>query len=99
MPSREMRRMQQKVGADKKRAELRKSGPRKKGGGAPKRKRVTMSQFFKEVRAEMRKVSWPTRNEVASYTVVVLITMAITGTFVVLADVGFTRLVERLLLR
>jgi preprotein translocase subunit SecE len=93
-----MRRLQQKSGAEKRRTERRRT-PRKKGGGAPKRKRVTVAQFFKEVRAEMRKVSWPTRAEVVSYTVVVLITVTITGTFVVLADVGFTRLVEVLLLR
>ncbi len=94
MPSREMRRMQKKVGVEKKRAAMRKAAPKKKGAGAPKKKRVGLGQFFKEVRAEMRKVSWPTRNEVFSYTVVVIVVVAITTVFVVLADYGFSKLVH-----
>ncbi len=99
MPSREMRRMQKKVGVEKKRAAMRKSAPKKKGGGAPKRKRVGLGQFLKEVRTEMRKVSWPTRNEVFSYTVVVIVVVTITTVFVVLADYGFSKLVHYFIIK
>jgi len=94
VPSREMRRMQKKVGVEKKRAAMRKAAPKKKGGGAPKKKRVGLGQFLKEVRAEMRKVSWPARNEVLSYTVVVIVVVTITTVFVVLVDYGFSKLVH-----
>ena len=97
MPSREMRRIQRRVGAEKKRALMRKSATKKKSG--PKKKRITVSQFLKEVRAEMKKVSWPTRSEVVSYTVVVIITVTISCAFVLFADFAFSRLVKSLLFR
>jgi preprotein translocase subunit SecE len=36
--------------------------------------RTSPAQFLREVRSELRKVAWPGRREVASYTVVVLVT-------------------------
>lgn len=35
--------------------------------------RTSPGQFLKEVRSELRKVAWPNRKEVTSYTVVVLV--------------------------
>ncbi|MDD3718179.1 MAG: preprotein translocase subunit SecE [Actinomycetota bacterium] len=93
MPSREMRRMQQKLGMEKKREQLKKSrGGRKKSG--PKKQRVTVSQFLTEVRAEMKKVTWPTRDEVVSYTIVVMVTVVIMGGLIYFADILFTKLVD-----
>ena len=37
-------------------------------------KRTSPVEFIGEVRSELRKVAWPSRKEVASYTVVVLVT-------------------------
>jgi preprotein translocase subunit SecE len=34
-------------------------------------------QFLREVRSELRKVAWPNRKEVTSYTIVVLVTTAV----------------------
>ena len=98
MPSREMRRMQQKLGMEKKRAQLKKSGGggRKKSG--PKKQRVKVSQFLTEVRAEMKKVTWPTRDEVVSYTLVVLVTVVLMGGLVYFADILFTKLVDIIIL-
>jgi len=88
-----MRRMQQKLGMEKKRAQLKKAaGTRKKGG--PKKQRVTISQFLTEVKAEMKKVTWPTRDEVISYTIVVVVTVVIMGGLVYFADILFTKLVD-----
>ena len=39
--------------------------------------RTGPAQFLKEVRQELRKVNWPSRNEVLSYTAVVLVTTAV----------------------
>jgi preprotein translocase subunit SecE len=97
VPSREMRRMQQKLGMEKKRAQLKKSG----GGGkksGPKKQRVTISQFVTEVKAEMKKVTWPTRDEVVSYTIVVLVTVVLMGGMIYFADILFTKLVDIIIL-
>ncbi len=92
MPSREMRRAQQKLGMEKKREKLKKSRGGKKSG--PKKQRVTVSQFLTEVRAEMKKVTWPTRDEVVSYTIVVTVTTVLMGGLVYFADILFTKLVD-----
>jgi preprotein translocase subunit SecE len=42
--------------------------------------------FLVEVRAEMKKVTFPSRNEVVSTSIVVVITSAIFGVFLYLAD-------------
>jgi preprotein translocase subunit SecE len=44
------------------------------GGGGP-------LNFFREVSLEMKRVSWPTRSEVASTTIVVLIAVAFFGLY------------------
>jgi preprotein translocase subunit SecE len=41
---------------------------------APTRGRLRPFEYLREVRSELRKVSWPNRSEVVSYTLVVLIT-------------------------
>jgi preprotein translocase subunit SecE len=43
-------------------------------------------EFLSEVRAEMRKVSFPTRDEVVSTTIVVLITSFVFAVFLYAAD-------------
>jgi preprotein translocase subunit SecE len=43
-------------------------------------------EFLSEVRTEMRKVSFPTRDEVMGTTVVVVVTSVIFGIFLFLAD-------------
>jgi len=97
VPSREMRRMTQKLGMEKKRAQQKKAGGGRKKGG-PKKQRVTVSQFMTEVRAEMKKVTWPTRDEVVSYTLVVLVTVVLMGGLVYFADILFTKLVDIIIL-
>ena len=42
--------------------------------------------FFSEVRAEMQKVTWPTREELIGSTGVVLMTMFFLSTFIGIAD-------------
>ena len=43
-------------------------------------------EFLAEVRAEMRKVTFPTRDEVVGTTIVVLITSFVFATFLFIAD-------------
>jgi preprotein translocase subunit SecE len=50
-------------------------------------------QFFHDVRVEMKKVSWPTRDQMMAFTVVTLVTsIALTG-FVFALDFGLKELV------
>jgi preprotein translocase subunit SecE len=41
---------------------------------AEPRTRTGPAQFLREVRSELRKVAWPNRKELTSYTIVVLVT-------------------------
>ena len=43
-------------------------------------------KFFSEVRAEMQKVTWSTREEIMGSTAVVLMTMLILSTFIGISD-------------
>jgi len=45
-----------------------------------------VANFFREVRAEMQKVTWPTREELINSTAVVLVTMFILSTFIGVTD-------------
>jgi len=47
-------------------------------------------KFFREVRLEMRKVSWPNRQELITYTIVVIVTVVIVAAFTGLVDVIFS---------
>ena len=51
-----------------------------------KRERTSFPQFLREVRAELRKVAWPTRPEVRSYSILVLITVVIFTAMVTVLD-------------
>ena len=45
---------------------------RTQANNQPKRKRGSLKEYFKGVRLEMKKVIWPTRKDLGSYTAVVL---------------------------
>jgi preprotein translocase subunit SecE len=49
--------------------------------------KVSPFEFMKEVRAEIQKVTWPSRRETAITTAMVFVMASIAGVFFVLADV------------
>jgi len=49
-------------------------------------------QFLKEVRTELNKVSWPTKKELASYTGVVGLTVAVVCALIWICDTAFAKL-------
>lgn len=51
-------------------------------------------QFITNIIAELKKVTWPSRQEAIRLTIMVLIVCIVAGIFLGLADFGFTRLVE-----
>lgn len=59
--------------------------------GNPSNHRVV--RFLREVRQELGKVTWPTRREVITYSIVVVATVVVLGLFVFGLDFVFSRLV------
>jgi preprotein translocase subunit SecE len=54
----------------------------------PKKKKTSPAQFLKEVRAETRKITWPTRKETWITTVMVAIMVGLAALFFALVDAG-----------
>ena len=70
------------------------SAERRNGSGAAaKRDRRALALFIRQVTAELRKVIWPTRNELVTYTAAALIFIAVMSAIVLSLDYGFTKLV------
>lgn len=63
----------------------------------PKKKRGSLKDYFKGVNVEMKKVVWPTRKELGSYTVVVLVTCAVFALAFWGIDSGFLAILRGLL--
>ena len=58
--------------------------------------RTSPGQFLREVRGELRKVVWPSREEVVNYSIIVLITLIVLTAMIGLLDWGFGEAVLRL---
>ena len=72
---------------------------RRQPASQTREERTSVSQFFREVRAELRKVAWPSRDEVVNYSIVVIIvvtvlTLIMAGLDLVFGE-GILRLFER----
>ena len=65
----------------------------KPGRPAKHEDRVTPARFVREVVQELRKVVWPTRRELVTYTTVALVFILIMVGIVTSLDYGFTKLV------
>jgi preprotein translocase subunit SecE len=71
--NRQTKRLMQRQKADRPRAPERRARPQP----APQRERVGPRQYLGEVRGELRKVAWPTRQEVINSTIIVLIAVTV----------------------
>lgn len=45
--------------------------------------------FFKSIRREFKKITWPTKNETLNYSLLVIIVSVITGLLIWLLDIVF----------
>jgi preprotein translocase subunit SecE len=61
--------------------------------GPAKDSRTRPALFVRQVIAELRKVIWPTRKELITYTTVALSFVLVMVAIVTLLDLGFTKLV------
>jgi preprotein translocase subunit SecE len=59
----------------------------------PHRERAAPKQFMREVRAELRKVAWPTRGEVINSTIIVLVAVIVMTTLIFGMDFAFAKFV------
>lgn len=57
-----------------------------------------ISKFFKQVKNEMKKVHWPNKDELSSYTLVVVITVVVLIAFIGVIDVIFTNVITPLIM-
>ncbi len=91
--NRQMKRMMQRqgqVGADGT-PESATRTPQPRRAPAPTKERTSAVTFLKEVRGELRKVAWPTRPEVVTYSTVVLFTLILLITLIFLLDLAFAK--------
>ena len=79
----------EKLKADKAAKKLEKK--QQKESGEYKGIFARMALFFRQVVAELRKVIWPTRRELVSYTWIVLVFVLIMGAYIGVLDFVFTR--------
>ena len=93
--NRQMKRMQQRQGKNAPERQAAAATARR-SAAQEKKKRTPARQFLKEVRHELRKVDWPTREETMSYSIVVLVTVIILTTFVFFVDLGFSKAIVNL---
>jgi preprotein translocase subunit SecE len=70
------------------------STPRRSGSTSARAgKRIGLALFIRQVIAELRKVVRPTRNELVTYTTVVMVFVVVVMAFVSALDIGLGKLV------
>jgi preprotein translocase subunit SecE len=99
--NRQMKRAQERAEKQQKRAGTAKPTPSqaaaKRSSAPEKRKRTGPRQFLREVRQELKKVDWPNRKELITYTVVVLVTVTVLTAYVFGLDRVFERIIFSIL--
>lgn len=70
--------------------------PTKTGNTTNQSLPARIGRYFREVRSELRKVVWPTRQELITYTIVVLATVAIVSLFLGVVDIAVSELLTLL---
>ncbi|MET8623064.1 preprotein translocase subunit SecE [Kitasatospora sp. NPDC004669] len=68
------------------------SGKKKSGKRAKKGLFARIGLFYRQIIAELRKVVWPSRNELTNYTAVVVTFVVVVMAFVAGLDYGFSKL-------
>jgi preprotein translocase subunit SecE len=94
--NREMKRMQRRQGERTAVDRAAAATTTRRAASQEKRKRTAPRQFLKEVRQELKKVNWPTRQELIAYTIVVLVSVTVLTTYVFGLDFVFSKVVLNL---
>ncbi|MFN2505863.1 MAG: preprotein translocase subunit SecE [Acidimicrobiales bacterium] len=80
--------MQRQGQMDRDGAPMRKDPPTRTAP-RPADKRVKAGEYLRQVKAELRKVAWPTRKEVIHYSTIVLIALVLLTGLIFLLDFAF----------
>src|SRR5688500_9164653 len=91
--NREMKRRLQRqgqVGADGTPGSARRQPP-PRPAPKPASQRTSPAEFVREVRGELRKIAWPTRQETINYATIVLVTLLVLGTLIFGLDYAFAK--------
>src|SRR4051812_27224597 len=67
---------------------------RRAAPGPTREDRTRPAAFVREVRSELKKVSWPTREETIRYSIIVFVAIVILGLFIFAVDLGFGQLTQ-----
>jgi preprotein translocase subunit SecE len=63
------------------------------GASSPHNRRTSPATFYRQVVAELRKVVWPTQEQLVTYFIVVMVFVLVMMTLVSALDLGFGKLV------
>ncbi len=92
--NREMKRMMQRQGqVDSDGSPTRREAPRPPATRVATKERIGPSEYARQVRAELRKVAWPTRAEVINYSIVVLMALLLLTGIIFALDYVFGKAV------
>ena len=58
-----------------------------------------IGRFLRQVRAELKKVNWPSRQEITAYTTVVLVTVVVLIVFIGIIDTLLTNSITRFIIQ
>lgn len=59
----------------------------------PAKERIGAAEYVRQVRAELRKVAWPTRSEVINYSIIVLLALLFLTALIFALDYAFGKAV------
>ncbi len=68
------------------------------GGKLGKNRRIRLPRYIRESLQEIKKVTWPNRKETWKLTFAVLVFTAIFTIFIIIVDIGFQKIAERVFL-
>lgn len=86
--NRELRRLQEK---EERRTRQQRARAQARRAVAPQRERTGILQFLAEVVQELRRVAWPNRRELVTFTIVTLITSTVVTLYAFGLDVVFKK--------
>ena len=78
-------------------AQTRSRAQSKSAGKGAKGEKKGIAKFMRDVRVEMGKVTWPTRDDLVQSTVVVLVAVAIAAAYTAFCDGVFSEFVKRVI--
>ncbi len=66
-------------------------------GGQPRGRLARLVQFLREVRVELSRVGWPSRQQMVAFTAVTVVTAGVLTGYVFVVDLAFSRTVLALI--